>query len=227
MGEDINEFPKLDAEKCTGCGICVASCPGLAIFLLNRDFGDGRVEIGIPYELIPLPEKGDTVLAVSREGEVLCEAEVTKVRTSKAFDRTAVVYIAVPEEHTDSARFFVAKDAAKPPLVRQNPNTGETDVVLCRCEDIYQSEIEALIDEGYETFDELKRILRCGMGPCQGKTCQRLVLGVLARRLGKRTTELQPQTTRSPVRPVDLGVFADSDAQWNLADWPEKRPGGK
>ncbi len=227
MGEDINEMPKLDAEKCTGCGICVASCPGLAIFLVNRDFGGGKVEIGIPYELIPLPKKGDSVLAVSREGEVLCEAEVTKVRTSKAFDRTAVVYIAVPEEHADGARFFVAKDTAKLPLVRQNPRTGETDVLLCRCEDIYQSEIEGLIDEGYESFDELKRIARCGMGPCQGKTCQRLILGTLARKLGKKASELQPQTTRSPVRPVNLGVFADSDAEWNLADWPEKRPGGK
>jgi Fe-S-cluster-containing hydrogenase component 2 len=222
MGEDINEMPKLDPEKCTGCGICVAACPGLAIFLVNRDFGDGKVEIGIPYELLPRPEKGDTVLALSREGEVLCEAEVTKVRAPKAFDRTAVVYIAIPEEHADHARFFTAKDRAKPPLVKKNPKTGETDVLVCRCEDVYQSEVEALIDGGYHSFDELKRLLRCGMGPCQGKTCQRLVLGILARKLGKKTSELAGQTARSPVRPTDLGVFADSEAQWNLADWPEK-----
>jgi hypothetical protein len=63
------------------------------------------------------------------------------------------------------------------------------------------------------------------MGPCQGKTCQRLILGILARKLRKKVSELEPQTTRSPVRPVDLGVFADSDAEWNLADWPEKAEG--
>lgn len=225
MAEDINETPRLDADKCTGCGICVASCPGLAIFLVNRDFSDTEVEIGVPYELLPLPGKGEAVLALNREGEVLCEAKVTKVRTSKAFDRTAVVYIAVPEEHADEARFFVAKDRAKPPLVKQNPRTGETDVLICRCEDVYQSEIEALIDQGYHSFDELKRILRCGMGPCQGKTCQRFVLGILARKLGGKVSELKPQTARSPVRPTDLGVFADSEAPRNLADWPEKARG--
>jgi len=227
MGNDINEKPRLDLDKCKGCGLCVAACPGLAIFIVNRNFGEGLAEIGIPYELLPLPKKDETVLAINREGSVLCEAKVTKVITSKAFDRTAVVYLAVDDKFADDARFFIAKDATKPPLVKKNPMTGDTDVLICRCEDIYQSEIVALIDKGYESFDELKRILRCGMGPCQGKTCQRLILGILARKLGKKTSDLQPQSVRSPVRPTDLGIFADSEAEWNLADWPEKNSEGK
>ncbi len=223
MGEDINEIPELDPEKCTGCAKCVASCPGLAIFLVNRDYGDGKVEVGIPYELTPRPRKGDPVLALGRLGEVLCESEVTRVLAPKAFDRTAVVFIAVPQEHADSARFFVAPQKAAPPFARKNPRTGETDIVICRCEDVYLSEVEELFERGYHSFDELKRILRCGMGPCQGKTCQRLILGVLSRKLSKPVSEIKPQTTRSPVRPTNIGVFADSDAQWNPDDWPEKR----
>ena len=31
IGENINKQPVLDVDKCTGCAICVTSCPGLAI----------------------------------------------------------------------------------------------------------------------------------------------------------------------------------------------------
>jgi Fe-S-cluster-containing hydrogenase component 2/bacterioferritin-associated ferredoxin len=216
-GTDINELPRLDPQKCT------AQCPGLAIFLVNKRPADGKAEVGVPYELLPLPRKGQEVFALGRGGEVVCEARVTKVRAPKAFDRTAVVYLEVPLEHADDVRFFSTRDGLKTPPVKQDPVTGTTDILICRCEDIYQSQIETLIDEGYHSFDELKRVLRCGMGPCQGKTCERLVLGLLARKLGKKVEELDGQTVRSPIMPTNLGEFADSDMEWNLADWPERK----
>ena len=29
--DNINDLPEIDWEKCTGCGVCIAFCPGLAI----------------------------------------------------------------------------------------------------------------------------------------------------------------------------------------------------
>jgi thioredoxin reductase/Fe-S-cluster-containing hydrogenase component 2/bacterioferritin-associated ferredoxin len=225
IGIDINDIPRIDLTKCTGCGECVGACPGLAIFVVDRNFSDKEAQVGIPYEFLPQPAKGDVVAALSREGVPVCDAKVTRVRKDKKFPGTAVVYITLPKRHADSVRFFALKGREKPPFMKKNPRTGKEDIIICRCEDIYQSQVEALIDSGYHSFDELKRILRCGMGPCQGKTCQRLILGILSRKLSKRMEDLQPQTARSPVKPVQLGAFAGADIGLNLADWPEKRGG--
>ncbi|MFH1422007.1 MAG: FAD-dependent oxidoreductase [Planctomycetota bacterium] len=222
IGDDINNTPRFELSKCSGCGLCIDACPGLAIFVVNKDYSDKEAEIGIPYEFLPHPAKGDIVSALSRDGGTVCEAKVTRVRKNKNYPGTAVVYITVPQKYADEVRFLSVRGNEKPPFVKNNPKTGKKDIIICRCEDIYQSQIEELIDLGYHSFDELKRILRCGMGPCQGKTCQRLILGILARKLQKKVDELVPQTSRSPVKPVSLGMFANSDIKENLADWPEK-----
>lgn len=223
IGDDINDIPRIDTAKCTGCGECVSACPGLAIFVVRRNFSDKEAEVGIPYEFLPHPGKGETVTALSRDGAPVCAAKVARVKRDKKFPGTAVIYISVPKEHADSVRFFALKAKEKPPLIRKNPRTGKEEVIICRCEDVYQSQVEALIDSDYHSFDQLKRILRCGMGPCQGKTCQRLILGILSRKLRKPVEELQPQMTRSPVKPIPLGAFAESDIELNLADWPDRR----
>ena len=34
IGEDINQIPIIDFDKCTGCSICARVCPGLAISIV-------------------------------------------------------------------------------------------------------------------------------------------------------------------------------------------------
>ncbi|HON43695.1 MAG TPA: (2Fe-2S)-binding protein, partial [Bacillota bacterium] len=53
--------------------------------------------------------------------------------------------------------------------------TQDDNIVICRCEDITLSEIRDLIAQGYHTIDEIKRVSRAGMGPCQGRTCRQLI----------------------------------------------------
>lgn len=92
--------------KCIGCGMCVASCSGQAIFLVDEDTGDGYGTVTLPYEFLPLPETGEKGIALGRDGKKVCEAEVVSVRSAKAFDHTNLLTIRVPSDMTMKARFY-------------------------------------------------------------------------------------------------------------------------
>jgi len=94
IGENINKQPVLDVDKCTGCAICVTSCPGLAISVAQL-VGEHAV-FKIPYEFLPLPNPKDIWKGVNRAGEVICDATIEKVLTSKSMDRTALLTVSVP-----------------------------------------------------------------------------------------------------------------------------------
>lgn len=84
----------------------------------------------------------------------------------------------------------------------------EDKTIVCRCSDVTLEEVRALIAQGYDTFDEIKRITRIGMGPCKGKTCTQLVLRELSAATGQPVANLKPQTTRPPVTGVRLELIA-------------------
>lgn len=98
VGREITNLPVVDMEKCTGCGICVAACPGLAIYLKQRNYREGESLIAFPFEYVPLPEEGQAVEMVNRFGGVVCRGTVVKVVLSKKNDRTAVVHAVYPGE---------------------------------------------------------------------------------------------------------------------------------
>ena len=95
-------------SECINCGMCVASCSGQAIFLVNEDCGDGTATVTLPYEFLPLPEEGTKGVALGRDGSKVCDAEVVSVRTAKAFDKTSLLTMKVPKEYAMKARFFKA-----------------------------------------------------------------------------------------------------------------------
>ena len=85
------------------------------------------------------------------------------------------------------------------------------DVVICRCEDITYGEILEAIAGGLTTTEELKRILRCGMGPCQGRTCMRLIARMIAEQTGRSVGDVRLPAVRPPTRPVEIGILAGGD----------------
>ncbi|HID24859.1 MAG TPA: 4Fe-4S dicluster domain-containing protein, partial [Thermoplasmata archaeon] len=87
---DINDPPVIDYDRCTGCGTCIAVCPGLAIFLVKIQ-GD-EAFVSLPYEFLPIPKVGEKVEMLDREGKKRGEAEVMKV---KKIGKTAVITVAV------------------------------------------------------------------------------------------------------------------------------------
>lgn len=104
VGNPITNLPTCAHDKCTGCGVCISKCPGLAIFIVNKAYTEATATVGFPYEYMPTPEVGMDVKAVNRKGEVLCDAKVVKVVNPPAFDHTPVVTIEIPKEFADEAR---------------------------------------------------------------------------------------------------------------------------
>ncbi len=106
-GKNITNLPFVkDENKCINCGMCVASCSGQAIFLVDEDCGDGSATITMPYEFLPLPSVGDVGYGLSRSGEKLCKAQVVSIKSVKAFDHTNLLTMKVPKEYAMKARFF-------------------------------------------------------------------------------------------------------------------------
>ncbi len=107
IGENITALPAVDEEaNCIGCGLCVASCSGQAIFLLDDSSEDEYASVTLPYEFLPLPEIGTKGRALSRAGKTLCSAVVTQVKSIKAYDKTTLLTMKVPRKYGMSARFF-------------------------------------------------------------------------------------------------------------------------
>ncbi|HWQ43095.1 MAG TPA: FAD-dependent oxidoreductase [Desulfosporosinus sp.] len=106
VGDQITSLPIVtDTEKCSGCGMCIISCPGQAIFLVDDDYTEDSSAISFPYEFLPLPKAGDMGMALDRSGQEICPAEIVKVRTGKGMDETAIVTMKVPSEFANKSRF--------------------------------------------------------------------------------------------------------------------------
>ena len=109
IGSNITSLPiVVDGAACSNCGMCVASCSGQAIFLVDEDCGDGTASVTLPYEFLPLPEIGTKGKGLGRDGQPICDAEVVSVRSAKAFDKTNLLTMKVPKEYAMKARFFKA-----------------------------------------------------------------------------------------------------------------------
>ena len=86
---------------------------------------------------------------------------------------------------------------------------SDDDMIVCRCGEITKGEIRRAVYSGLCTTNEVKRMLRCGMGLCQGQTCQRNFQNIIARELGLGVGDIGMITGRCPVRPVVIGTFAN------------------
>ena len=81
-------------------------------------------------------------------------------------------------------------------------------IILCRCEDVTLSDVERAIRTGFTELEEVKRYTGFGTGPCQGKECLREVTAAVARVTGRAAEEMAPFTSRPPLAPTELALFA-------------------
>jgi bacterioferritin-associated ferredoxin len=84
---------------------------------------------------------------------------------------------------------------------------NKKDIIMCRCEDVTLEDLHKKIDEGYETFEDLKRLLRIGMGPCQANTCGILIQKELANYLNKKTETIKTHHSRPVLQGISLEMI--------------------
>jgi thioredoxin reductase len=91
------------------------------------------------------------------------------------------------------------------------------DTIVCRCEDINLGQLNQAIESGASDCNELKAWTRCGMGPCQGRTCGEAVAELMSRKTGSRENAGY-WTARVPLRPCPIELLApvcSYDEIWN------------
>ena len=220
--DDIRHVPEylgdVLGDACIGCERCVRICPGLAITLVDPRDDPGQPVVTIPFEFdADAVHAGDVVTVLDTAGEVLGNVEVVQVRgvprkaaagaPSGGRDGTLLVKVRAPAD--------VAPRIAglRPPRPWHGdgwvPDPAEIadDEIVCRCERVTAGELRALIRAGHRDVNELKTIVRVGMGACGGKTCAPLIER-LFRDEGVPLAEVTPSVRRPLFVEVPLGVFA-------------------
>ncbi|NLC26959.1 MAG: 4Fe-4S binding protein [Fastidiosipila sp.] len=211
--EDINDLPYVDFSACTGCAACARVCPGLAIFIVDESLEGDMGTVMLPYEYLPLPEKGDLVLARGRDGRDLFPAKVNRVMKGGK-SKTPLVTLEVPKEYLQQVRSFsVIKDESPGICSGETAYPEKESSIVCRCEGVDLDEIRDLIARGYKTLDEIKHRSRAGMGPCQGRSCRQVILNELARDAGVSVDQLPSGSFRPPTVPVSMDVLAKESDQ--------------
>jgi NADPH-dependent 2,4-dienoyl-CoA reductase/sulfur reductase-like enzyme len=101
-----------------------------------------------------------------------------------------------------AARPFI--DAAFPVGLARNLPDDAT--VVCRCEEVSAGALRGAMRLGKHDMDSIRGLLRCGMGPCQGRNCAVTLARMLAASLNEPPP--LPFRARPPLRPLPLGALA-------------------
>ena len=117
--------------------------------------------------------------------------------------------------------------------------SGRGEAPVCLCEEVSRAELlgispprylgctsnkmaardaRTLLGDGPLNPDQIKRLTRAGMGPCQGRRCREQIALQLALASGTEVSSVPLASYRAPVRPLPLGVLADHGMQdgWDV-----------
>ena len=87
----------------------------------------------------------------------------------------------------------------------------ESKIILCRCENMTLADLHRMLDEGKRSMQEIKRLTRCTMGPCQGRTCKEMIAKEIAAYLHIPMEELDVPISRAPIKPITFGQIIGGD----------------
>jgi thioredoxin reductase len=111
-------------------------------------------------------------------------------------------------------------------------NAGGWDVNICQCEEVTRRElvevkpprylkwespqmeargIDSMLSDGPVNQDQIKRLTRAGMGPCQSRRCREQVGLLLAQAASTSIDRIPLPSYRPPVRPLPMNVLWPAD----------------
>ena len=125
--------------------------------------------------------------------------------------------------------------------LRSLVNAGGMEVNVCQCEEVSRRELvetrpprylvwnspqmsarslDTLLHDGPVNQDQIKRLTRAGMGPCQSRRCREQVGLLLSQSTGTPIERIPLPTFRPPIRPLPLSVLAPEDEPTAMReDW--------
>ncbi len=89
----------------------------------------------------------------------------------------------------------------------RNLPTAET--LICRCEEVTRQQIDNAATAGIRDINQLKALTRCGMGPCQGRSCGATTARVFAEATQRDMIDVGPFRARLPARPVTVQELSE------------------
>ena len=116
---------------------------------------------------------------------------------------------------------------------------AEPDTHVCQCEEVslddlvgvrpprylrrdqpaqQARDLASLANEGPINQDQVKRLTRAGMGPCQGRRCREQIGAALAEATAAPLGAIPLPSYRAPVRPLPLAALADESEQSAIAE---------
>jgi Fe-S-cluster-containing hydrogenase component 2 len=208
----ISSQPSFDISKCDGCGRCVAVCPGMAVFMLDRSMGEGFALVTVPYEMPDAINTGDEAWAVGENGECLVKGRVIKVAGKRRPGQTMLVTIEVPDEWALKVRAVRGRRKVLEEPEELEDFEPAQDFVSCRCEEISYSSMREIIAKGdFHSLPALRRASRVGLGFCQGRFCQSMLRDQFLAQCPAERGEVESFRVRAPVRPVRLNRLGGED----------------
>jgi len=97
---------------------------------------------------------------------------------------------------------------------KDTPRDANVDLTICRCESVRLDQLrQAIRYSKVSTVNQLKKLTRAGMGPCQGRTCARALERVLELE-ANIPVGTEPYRSRPPVRNISVESLAASAGQY-------------
>lgn len=229
IGGEINQPPSISHENCHGCGLCLKACPGRAIRLVQYNYSDTLSAITTPYEFTPYPTLHLAVEVVNKQGENITTGEIVEVKPPKNKTECGTITFTVPKVHafTSTTISIINRPISDTRIssgtsinmanTTSNTNNNEQDLkhsYVCRCEEVSYQDIITLIEQGYTTVNDIRRLKRVGMGQCRGLSCSGVIENILKRTLKKAPEEIlfvkknRPTIFRPPIKRITLGEAA-------------------
>lgn len=219
--KELCSIPEYNEEKCSGCGICVAICPGMAITMIGLK-EDGKYEITIPGEFGGI-EEGEMTNLHNAKGEICGIGQVKRVWNARLenaltdIKNTRLITIESSEPSSLHARHCTGFekgriDGKAVGRFMEGCSLKPENIEICRCENITYESIIKTIDSGYKDFSTARRKSRAGFGICQGAICSHNLRDILVERSDGEKNCSKDRfygSARIPVRPVKLGLLAD------------------
>jgi thioredoxin reductase/NAD-dependent dihydropyrimidine dehydrogenase PreA subunit len=207
--------PKFESG-CIGCMKCVAVCPGLAITLVDRriDPTGKTARVMVPWEMADgMVKVGQDVTTTGAEGEVLGTGKVVRVVSGTWLNKRKLLSLEVPAEAADMVAGLRMREPGEKKVPSAVKPVEDSEIVVCRCERVTRDMIlDYIRATGTKDFNAVKAGLRCGMGPCNGKTCGEMIMRAF-RDLGITVKEVEPGTMRPFTQEVPISAFLKGERQ--------------